>query len=578
MHQSLPAGIRLGQEIGRGGFGLVNLATQQVFDRHVAVKRLISADAEQARRFYAEAVITANLQHPNIGPILDLMQDAEGRLQLVMKVIDGVSWLDLLAPRKPEHQARAAAMTCDDHLDILIKVCDAVSFAHDRGILHRDLKPGNVMVGTFGEVQVMDWGCAVAFGGLKPHEAFPTLERIDQIAGTPSYMPPESVLRRVEAIGPHTDVYLLGGMLYHILTGTAPHRGEDVHTTLCAAAVSIIDAPHDRAPERDIPDELAWIAMAALVRDPGERTRTVGAFERQLKDYRAHAQAMHLAGAAAQGIAEARQDPAHAEELLRRAMAAADNAVELWPERTAGLKVQLEATLACMDLALAHSDLGAAGSAAARAKTMARALRADDQVMRATDGLAAVRAAAAAQSSRIRHVRLLRLSLSAAVLVVIAGLVVGLALLSAQQRRTQQALRDAQSAAEQRDAAQARRLADLRGTAPGLVAEARQLVAAKRMDEAERIAAFAATFDGDLADAHALLACLRAARGNYEGARVEAEAWSRTSSGDAHAGELIALLDRARALGETMPPDLATGLRRVLRRGAPWGSSRRAAC
>jgi len=201
-------GYDLKEELGRGGLGSVHLAQQQAFDRAVAIKRLlVQGDRMAAMKFYAEAVATAALEHPNIVPVHDLLSDQQGRLQLVMKRVEGRTWKHLLHPTKAE---AAETLTLDDHLDILVKVVEAVSFAHDKGFLHRDLKPDNVMVGAHGEVLVMDWGCAVAFGDHHQHPIVPRVEEIDQITGTPAYMAPEMVLIEQHATGPHSDVYLLG--------------------------------------------------------------------------------------------------------------------------------------------------------------------------------------------------------------------------------------------------------------------------------------------------------------------------------------------------------------------------------
>ncbi len=205
-------GYTEGRELGRGGLGLVIEAMQQAFDRPVAIKRLLSSgDRITAMQFYAEAVIAAQLEHPNIVPIHDLLSDSKGTLALVMKRVEGTSWKSVLAgePKPLEY-----------HLEILLKVCEAVEFAHSRGIIHRDLKPENVMLGEFGEVSVMDWGCALAFGEREQHPVVPRAEEAEAIAGTPAYMAPEMVLLTPNRLGPASDVYLLGAILYEIVTGT----------------------------------------------------------------------------------------------------------------------------------------------------------------------------------------------------------------------------------------------------------------------------------------------------------------------------------------------------------------------
>ena len=179
-----PIGYRIGNLLGRGGEGEVHEARQLAFGRTVAVKTLLAGrdDPHQIRRFHAEAAITALLEHPNIVPVHDLRADAAGRPQLVMKRITGRNWRALI---------EAGATAIDDHVAILLKVCDALEFAHGVGILHRDLKPENVMVGAHGEVLVMDWGCSAHCGPDRPHPHIPLVAELHGSSGTPSYMSPE---------------------------------------------------------------------------------------------------------------------------------------------------------------------------------------------------------------------------------------------------------------------------------------------------------------------------------------------------------------------------------------------------
>jgi len=168
-------------------------------------------------------------------------------------------------------------------LQVFIKVCDAVSFAHSRGVIHRDLKPENVMVGTHGQVYVMDWGCAI----LRPPApgadgVVVTRDRTSQpldppgwAIGTCSYMAPEQAKARPEEIDERTDVYLLGGILYEILTAKPPHRGKTpIHTVALAQAGEVQD-PQAVAEGFKVPPGLCQIAMRALGADPAGRHRTV---------------------------------------------------------------------------------------------------------------------------------------------------------------------------------------------------------------------------------------------------------------------------------------------------------------
>lgn len=187
--------LQLGERIGDGGMGVVRVARQQALQRDVAVK-IVRPDG--TRRSVAmgelvrEARIAGGLEHPNIVPVHALARDDQGQVLLIMKRIEGRSWASLLAERT------SAADGLNTHLSTLMDVARAVHFAHARGLVHRDLKPANVMVGSFGEVYLLDWGIAVPVG---------TVTR--EICGTPSFLAPEMVTPEAVIDG-QTDVYLLG--------------------------------------------------------------------------------------------------------------------------------------------------------------------------------------------------------------------------------------------------------------------------------------------------------------------------------------------------------------------------------
>ena len=181
---TLHPGYDVGKVLGRGGEGEVHEAKQLSFGRPVAIKvlRYGHNDQRKLRRFRAEAAITALLEHPNIVPVHDLCRDDGGRLQLVMKRVSGKTWREIL---------NAGTTSLEQHISVLLKVCDAMGFAHGQGILHRDLKPENVMVGEHGEVLLMDWGCAIHVGPVSPHPDIPVLSSLRSISGTPAYLSPE---------------------------------------------------------------------------------------------------------------------------------------------------------------------------------------------------------------------------------------------------------------------------------------------------------------------------------------------------------------------------------------------------
>jgi hypothetical protein len=269
--------------------GVVFAARQASVDRAVAVKMVhpeMSQDEDVRAKFLTEAVVTGDLDHPNIVPVHDLGCSEEGALFYAMKQVKGTSWEE-------------AIRTTDEaeNIEILLKVCDAVAFAHDKGVVHRDLKPENVMLGDYGEVLVMDWGLAAS--ALAEGKA----ERLcgdSGPAGTPAYMAPEMAQCEIEKIGPASDVYLLGGILYEIVTGLVPHQGKDVFDCIYRAMLNEIQ-PTDRK------GELVDIAIKAMATEPGERYENVKAFQQAIRDYRSHAESAALATQAQQDVERAEQ-------------------------------------------------------------------------------------------------------------------------------------------------------------------------------------------------------------------------------------------------------------------------------
>lgn len=275
------ADLVLLEPIGEGGMGRVHLARQRALEREVAVKQVRPDRATPAafRGLLAEARLTGALEHPNIVPVHALGLDQAGRPLLVMKRVEGVGWRDLI--RDPDHPAWGdhAADPLGRHLEILVQVCNAVHFAHSRGVIHCDLKTENVMLGAFGEIYVLDWGIAVRAD--RPREPV--------VAGTPAFMAPEMV-REDGIITERTDVYLLGGMLHEALTGRHRHLGVRTRDVLEAARVS---APPEYGPE--VPAELAALCVRATARDPADRPASALAFRQALVDFQRHRGSLVLA-------------------------------------------------------------------------------------------------------------------------------------------------------------------------------------------------------------------------------------------------------------------------------------------
>lgn len=274
-----PAALEDLGPLGEGGMGVVHAARQVALDRTVAVKflRPDKRAPSDVEALLAEAWRTGGLEHPNILPVHALHLDADGRPLLVMKRIEGQTWaqllhepalLEALAPGKPP---------LGEHLRILQQVCNAVHFAHSRGVLHRDLKPENVMVGRFGEVYLVDWGIAVEPGPSTT------------LAGTPAYLAPEMLGSPHATLSERTDVYLLGAVLCEVLSGRAPHRGATPNELFASVLRSNPELP------ADAPDELVALVRRCMQPKPEDRPASALEVRLALEAFTQHEGSLSLA-------------------------------------------------------------------------------------------------------------------------------------------------------------------------------------------------------------------------------------------------------------------------------------------
>lgn len=329
-------------QIGEGGMGVVYAARQSSIARTVAIKMLKAGTkdgAEQRDKFISEAVVTGELDHPNIVPIYDLGSNDRGALFYSMKHVQGTPWEDVLTER-----------SLDENLNILLRVADAVAFAHARGVVHRDLKPENVMLGEFGEVLVMDWGLA------RVTQQFPNAKSIHQSAslgGTPAYMAPEMARGPADNIDHTSDIYLLGAMLYELIGGKPPHSGRDVMQCLMAAAQNVIDPI-------DYHGELLDIALKAMSTEREGRYQSVKDFQAAVRTYLSHSESLVLTSHAEQHLADARQNRDY--KLFARALYGFGESLTLWPENVKARQLQTETEVDYASLALENGDLDLAES------------------------------------------------------------------------------------------------------------------------------------------------------------------------------------------------------------------------
>ncbi len=519
----------------------------------VAVKTLRreAHGADQLKRFRGEAVATALLEHPNIVPVHELAATSDGDLLLAMKLIDGVTWRAILHPRSAEEQERSASLkwTLPDHLEVLLKVCDGMAFAHARGVLHADLKPDNVMIGDYGEVLITDWGCAVAIGP-GPSPLIPRPQALRSLRGSPAYMAPEVASGRVRTISTHTDIFLLGATLYEVLTGTPPYRGTRLETVLRDAAHARVEPPSRRAPERILPEELCQLAMEALSLEPTRRPRSVRMFAARLTEYRRHAAAIELAEAAKAQLAQAGIEDGTGDEHYKSAIAFCERGLEIWPERQSTRQQLAEAQLGYASFALTTRAFHLASAQAASAARNARASGRLD-LLRKADGLAVeADRSRSIERQRQRQMFWLRCVLAAGVALCTGGLLLGLWLLSERGLELARSERLAIATAHSAEAARSSAMDQLglmHGLGPRFLARARQDAADQRWQDAADDAGAALASEPRLGQARLVRTAALALLGHVPAAQDELRAWQHLAPRDPEAQRASALLERLEA-------------------------------
>jgi serine/threonine protein kinase len=320
------------QEIARGGMGVVVRALDQDIRREVAIKYLLDqGDPRKKTRFIDEAQITGQLEHPNVVPIHELGVDGQNRLFFAMKMVKGRSLAQVLDDLRCNVAGTAKEYSLSRLLNVFINICNALAYAHSRGVVHRDLKPANIMLGDFGEVYVMDWGlakvakhgaavaepaagrqlvlsgasaalAAVVAANGKPtaspassmvatsREPDTDLTRDGAVVGTPVYMAPEQATGRVQSIDQRSDVYALGAVLYEMLTLHPPidREGGSIAVLMRVADNAILPA-EERNPRRaragQIPAELSAIARKALAKEPQNRYPSAAALRQDIERF-----------------------------------------------------------------------------------------------------------------------------------------------------------------------------------------------------------------------------------------------------------------------------------------------------
>ena len=331
--QTIPnADYTIVSQLGEGGMGVVFEARQNHLNRSVALKMIRperAGDPLARNCFFYEAVITAGLEHPGIVPILEFGRAQGGRDFYVMKKATGVPWSRVIRDK-----------TLEENLAIFDRVADVVAYAHSRGVLHRDLKPANILLGDFGEAWVSDWGVAVARGqdGTYRH-AHP--------GGTPQYMPPEMARCDSANLGPWSDIYLLGAILFEIVTGIPPHLGANVLTALESAANNGIAEAGSRL-------NLLTVANKAMASAPGHRYRSVQLLQQSLRRCLSEHEGNSLLEQANGQLAEAQRLGQY--ELYQQAVADYDAALAAFSESVEARNGRVRALFAYSRQALANAE------------------------------------------------------------------------------------------------------------------------------------------------------------------------------------------------------------------------------
>ncbi|MHC4171450.1 MAG: protein kinase domain-containing protein [Planctomycetota bacterium] len=256
--------FRIEQELGRGAVGVVYLAHDTKLDRSVAIKSLpaeVMANPKARSRFSREARLLASLNHPNIATIYEELQEAEGVGYLILEYVPGQTLAERIAK---------SGFKLQESLSIALQIAEAVAAAHEHGVIHRDLKPGNIKITPEGKVKVLDFGLAKAVGGEAADQQS-TVTEPGRVIGTPAYMSPEQA--RGQAADKRSDIWSFGCVLYEMLTATIPFRGETISDTL---ANILQTDPNWQALPPTTPANIRSLLRHCLEKDPRRRLRDIG--------------------------------------------------------------------------------------------------------------------------------------------------------------------------------------------------------------------------------------------------------------------------------------------------------------
>ncbi|MBD3240188.1 MAG: protein kinase [Chitinivibrionales bacterium] len=385
-------------KLGAGATSQVYAVRDNSLDRTIAVKFLKSARSrnERARHlFLHEARVTARLQHPNIMPIHDIGLDTRQRVFFTMKNVEGGTVGDAIRAESEGRELPPGYAGIGDKLAILYKVCDAAAFAHANGYVHQDIKPDNIMLGRFGEVLLLDWGCA-----LRRDTSNAVSGRA--IYGTPAYMSPEQARR--ETVDERSDVYCLGATLYHMLTLQYPTWADDPERFWELKRAGVLNCA-DAAAEERVPAPLLDVCRKAMAPEPSARYQDALAFRDALHEYEVHAESIQLTADARERLTRA--ETAGDYDLYSEVTHDLRQARRMWPGNDQAAELLLRARCSYASCALDRGDI-----------RLAENLVGDEPAFR--DIHRRIAAARARESARRRRVRALRIAAAVLGMAVIA--------------------------------------------------------------------------------------------------------------------------------------------------------------
>ena len=316
---------RIKGELARGGQGSVLRVWDEDLRRSLAMKVILvdgngrkdgatpEVDSRTLARFLEEAQITGQLDHPGVVPVHELGLDSHGRVYFTMKLVKGEDFKSII--EKVHHGEDGWTLT--RAVAVLLKICEAMAYAHSKGVIHRDLKPGNVMVGPFGEVYVMDWGLARVIGQadskdirIRPGPQIASVSDVrserrahadempdsplatmdGDVVGTPAYMSPEQARGALDRVGPRSDVYSVSAMLYHLLAGHMPYVPPGARLNNYAVWQRVQEGPPRRLAEAapNAPRELVAICEKAMSREASERYAGMDELAEELRAFMEH--------------------------------------------------------------------------------------------------------------------------------------------------------------------------------------------------------------------------------------------------------------------------------------------------